>query len=147
MKRWSKLQKELYLLIDSSINFQIHCVVYRMQSQSGSTDLPRYWITLDKDIIFDYPKQFLDDKILGEDTQHTQIGYPYYTEVQDISVLLREYIDTPAKDIFYKKFIDDNWGLTDILKAADKRIGKRRIEKLLEVSDNLSVQKVIAARL
>lgn len=60
MRRWSKLQKELYLMIDPSIDFQLHCSVYPMRSQRGSTDLPRYWITLNKEIIFDYPKQFVD---------------------------------------------------------------------------------------
>ena len=60
MRRWSKLQKELYLIIDPNIDFQIHCSVYRMQSRMGSTDLPRYWITLNKEIIFDYPCQFVN---------------------------------------------------------------------------------------
>jgi len=31
-----------------------------MRSQNGgSTDLPRYWITLDKNVIWDYPKDFI----------------------------------------------------------------------------------------
>ena len=61
-KRWSKLQSEIYNLLDKRIDIQIHCSVYRMKSNWGSTDLPRYWITLGKEIIFDYPQQFLDEK-------------------------------------------------------------------------------------
>lgn len=61
MKRWSKLQKELYNLIAPELDFQIHCRAYRMDSQSGSTDLPRYWITLGKETIWDYPGQFVGD--------------------------------------------------------------------------------------
>lgn len=60
MKRWSSLQRELYQILDEKINFQIHLSMYRMQSQYGGTDMPRYWITLGDEIIFDYPKQFVD---------------------------------------------------------------------------------------
>ena len=61
MRRWSKLQREIYKITADNINFQIHCVAYRMDSQMGSTNLPRYWITLDKETIFDYPKQFITE--------------------------------------------------------------------------------------
>ena len=54
MSAWSKLQKSLYLIVADNVDFQIHCSVYRMKSQRGSTDIPRYWITIGKDIIFDY---------------------------------------------------------------------------------------------
>ncbi len=66
MKKWSKLQKELYLIIDPTIDFQIHCVAYPMRSRYGNTALPRYWITLGKEIIFDYPKQFLSPENYGK---------------------------------------------------------------------------------
>ena len=59
MRKWSSLQRELYKIIDDKINFQIHLSKYRMQSRYGSADLPRYWITLNGEIIFDYPKQFV----------------------------------------------------------------------------------------
>ncbi len=62
-KPWSKLQSRLYNLIDENLNFQIHCIVYPMHSERGPTGLPRYWITLDKNIIWDYPKQFVDKKL------------------------------------------------------------------------------------
>lgn len=46
---WSKLQREIYDLLTPTINLQIHCTRYPMRSQNGgSTDLPRYWITLEK---------------------------------------------------------------------------------------------------
>lgn len=60
MKRWSKLQKELYLIIDPEIDFQIHCAVYPMRSDRATSPCPRYWITIGKEIIFDYPKDFVD---------------------------------------------------------------------------------------
>ena len=51
MKPWNKLQRDLYKMIDEKINFQIHCAAYRMNSEYGSTNLPRYWITLGKEIV------------------------------------------------------------------------------------------------
>ena len=62
MKRWSKLAKRLYEIVYESIDFKLHCTVYRMQSRRGSTDLPRYFITLAGEIIFDYPKDFMQKK-------------------------------------------------------------------------------------
>lgn len=62
MKKWSKLQKELYLIIDPKIDFQIHCVVYPMRGDRATSPCPRYWITIGKEIIFDYPKEFTDKK-------------------------------------------------------------------------------------
>lgn len=136
MKAWSKLQRQLYLLIDPKIDFQIHCAVYRMDSQRGCTDLPRYWITLGKEIIFDYPKQFIK----------SDSPYPYLTDVSAISEILREYIDTPLNLLPDKQFEKDEWGITDILKCADKRLGVSRIETYLATKENKVLTKVLQAR-
>ena len=155
MARWSKLQKQIYLLLDKNINLQIHCSVIRMKSERGSTGLPRYFITLDKDVIFDYPKQFINKK-LGEEmakysieenvTLKVQELYPYVTEISDISDLFREYIDTPINDLYEKEFKSDEWGLTDILKSADRRIGLPKLKSFVSVTQNDVVEKIITAR-
>lgn len=139
MSNWSKLQKELYNLIDKRIDFQIHCVAYRMKSSRGNTNLPRYYITLGKEIIFDYPKQFIDQ---NNDLQ----DYPYINDVSDISDLIRDYIDTPTENLFNKEFDNDKWRLTEILKAADKRIGQRRLDELLLHTDSEAAKKIILTR-
>ena len=149
MKCWSKLAKRLYELVDESIDFKLHCTVYRMQSRCGSTDLPRYFITLAGEIIFDYPKDFVlksgGVKSLAQGAL-TKI-YPYGNDISDIGELIREYIDTPKDELFKKHFDADEWGLANILKAADKRIGKRRLQILAKNKKNQAMQKVIAARL
>ncbi len=121
MKRWSKLQKQLYLIIDDKIDLQIHCSVYRMKSQRGSTDLPRYWITLNNKIIFDYPK-----------ITAAKENYPYVTEISDISNLLKEYLDTPKEQIITKTFDSDKYGITNLLKAADRRISVNKSEQYFQ---------------
>jgi len=147
MKRWSKLQKELYKLLDDTINLQLHCVAYPMKSRYGSTSLPRYYITLDKEIIWDYPKDFvLKDGTVGNyNGEHK--GYPYNTDVPDISSIIREYIDTSKVELYSKHFESDKWGLTNILKATDRRIGKRRLEDLKKKIKNQKAHIIINKRL
>ena len=145
--RWSKLQRELYKIVDYRINFQIHCVRYPMNSQYGSSDLLRYWITLGKETIFDYPKQFA---LKGGRTKNLSgflAGYPHRTDIPDISNLIREYIDTPKEELLTKTFTNDYWGLINILRAADRRIGVRRLETLKKKTHNIAALKVIRARL
>lgn len=150
MKRWSSLQRELYKIIDERIKFQIHLSKYRMDSQYGSTGLPRYWITFGDEIIFDYPKQFADAAANGNFVKNLsgkKKYFPYETDISDISDLIREYIDTPKDIVFQKHFENDNWGLVNIFKAADKRIGKRRLELLKRKTNNKAAMKIINYRL
>lgn len=139
---WSKLQKEYYLLVADGLKIQLHCSAYRHGAKNGSEHVPRYWITLDKKTIWDYPRQFTgfeDPCVLAEDLD-------YESDVPDISRLLREYIDTPKDEILEKAFKGDVWGLTPILKASDKRIGKRRLPELRRATTSKAAHKVIDAR-
>lgn len=108
-----------------------------MKSQRGNTDLPRYWITLGKDIVFDYPKQFIND----EENEN----YPYITQISDISDLIREYIDCPVGLLPEKHFENDLWGLTDILKAVDRRLGKEKLKAYFS-SENVVIKEIINKR-
>lgn len=137
MAVWSKLQKSLYLIVSDKVDFQIHCSVYRMNSQRGITDLPRYWITIGKEIVFDYPKQFINDK--------ANKSYPYETQISDISDCIREYIDCPVNLLPEKKFESDLWGLTDILKAVDKRLGKAKLNNYF-ASSNSVIKEILNKR-
>ena len=160
---WSKLQKEIYDLTDEKINFQIHCVAHRM-TWTSSTTPTRYWITLDKEILWDYPKDFVEKytrevKYKADVETHVcnefrlrdvngkeHYGYPYGCEISEISDTIREYIDTPKDELFEKVFESDDWGITDILKAADRRIGKERLKILKEKTVNVAAKKIIEAR-
>jgi hypothetical protein len=118
-----------------------------MNSQYGSTNLPRYFITLKKEILWDYPKDFVKEYGTKNYSDKIIHAYPYSSDVPDISDLLREYIETPNEIIFEKHFENDKWGLVNILKSADKRIGKRRLVELKHKTDNIAANKIITERL
>lgn len=140
---WSKLQKRLYNIITDEIDLQIHCVVYNMNSNYGSTGLPRYFITLDKEIIWDYPADFIKDGTLNSDSKN----YPYNSDIPEISNLIEEYVNTGSDDLTDKVFENDRWGLTDILKAADRRFVRRRLEALRHQVKNSTAKKICFKRL
>lgn len=139
-KRWSKLQTRLYQIMDSDIDFQVHCALYEMNSNDGyhSCKLPRYFITVNKEIIFDYPKNFDTSQKYGFNS------YPWDTDISDISDIIEEYIECPVKDIM-EKFENDRWGITDIFRVC--RVGKRRLYKLRDTIQDEIMLKIIYLRL
>jgi hypothetical protein len=143
---WSKLQKQLYLLFDPEIDLQIHCSVVRMESRRGRTDLPRYWITLDGEILWDYPGHFVVPGGTGRTDGSFVKGYPYSTDIAAISQLIREYIDTPSEDLLTRRFESDHWGLVNIFRAADRRIGRRQWPSVKRKTHNQAALKVLAVR-
>lgn len=148
-KPWSKLKKEVQKLWIESIKADIHQAVYRMDSQRGSTNLPRYFITLDKEIIFDYPKQFLDYVNYKDyrDREHTvRDTYPHINDVSEMSDLLRQYIDTPKENLL-TPIEKDIWGITDVCRALDKRLGKEKLLAWAKTLDkNSPALKILRSR-
>jgi hypothetical protein len=117
--RWSALKKLLEELFDPELKLSIFCTVHRGR---GGPDIGRYWITLDGDTIWEVPR---DVHKLTE----SKAAEPVATE---ITAVLREYLDCSKEDLFSKRFDGDRWRLTDVLRAADRRIGKRRFVELVE---------------
>jgi len=144
-KRWSKLQREVYLIRAEGLDFQIQCRVNRWTTQRALRSSPRYWITLGKEIIWDYPKDFIHKERRPE--KRTWIELPWRSEVREISDLIREYLDTPKDQLMSKHFENDRWGLINILRAADKRIGQRRLKALKSKTKNKAARMIIEQRM
>ena len=95
-----------------------------MRSKTGyaNRSMPRFYIKLDGKIIWDFPKDFD-----VENMQHS------WTDRNGISALVREYIDTPVDLLLNKeysvRYADDNVvvSLTDLFKAADRRINNNKL--------------------
>ncbi len=119
-----------------------------MDAVYGTTGIPRYWITLGKEIIWDYPKQFVS---LGYLDRHLlerpyPFRWPYATDISEISCLIREYLDTPRSQILSKPFAHDIWGIVNILRATDRRVGSRQWEALKQSASSEAVNKILAIR-
>ncbi|WP_299996960.1 hypothetical protein [uncultured Clostridium sp.] len=147
---WSKLQKQLYLIIDKESKFQIHCSVYKTKSawnagqRSGISkkqeSIPRYWITVgdNKEIIWDFPNNFLDERSIAIDKsewlseKYDTIKDTYFWDCNYtwVANLIREYLDTPRDQILIKEFENDKYGLIDILRKYDKRISKTKRDNI-----------------
>ena len=100
--------------------------------------------------IFDYPKQFVVRDETGcfvKNLRGEKLYYPYDTDISFISDLIREYIDSPKDEVFSKHFENDYWGLINILKAADRRNGRNRLEQLKSKTKNQAAHIIIEYRL
>lgn len=141
-KRWSKLQQRLYNLMDESVGFQIHCAIYKMNSNFShqTNPLPRYFITIGEDVVWDYPRQFDTSYKYGWNS------YPWDGEISDISQVIENYVQRPESEIM-DPVDGDMWGLVDILRVCDRRVGRRRLEKLLNSTDDEVLRMIIGRRL
>jgi hypothetical protein len=138
MKPWSNLQKRVYAMASSEVSFQIHFVAYPMRSQCGSSLIPRCFVTIGKRIIWDYPRDFAAD-----------CSSPYSPGVKahSITSILHQWLDTPGSRLLEAEYPEDEWGLTDILLAIDRRMGRRRLMLLAQRTRNVEVLAIIATRL
>ena len=139
MKRWSKLQKRIYAIVDPTIDWQIHCVVYRYNGWNCEHAVPRYFITLNGRIIFDWPKDF---PIINDREQYWEsISLHVQTAASRISKAIEDYLNAPIEK---QLIMTDPWGVTDIVRAADRHIGKRRWHELFAVSNDAARQVLIS---
>jgi hypothetical protein len=120
-KRWSKLKREITKLWVESVNADIHEAVYKV----GSSDVPRLYVTLNKEIIYDFWKDYKNER-LGD-------WGVYPCDITKVSASIREYIDQPVEKLL-TPIESDFTGITQILMSLDRRIGK---EKLLAWEKNL----------
>ena len=140
-KRWSKLQQRLYNLMDPELNFQIHCALYEMNgSGPHGNKLPRYFITINKDIVFDYPRQFNTSEKYGYNS------YPWDGAISSISDIIEEYIQTP-KEKLLNGIEGDIYGLTELLLACDRRTSKKMLCYLGTTTQNKTVSRIVLKRL
>jgi len=146
-RRFSKLKARIESLFDATLNMQIRCTVYQKREPKYWTpsEYLRFWITLDKVVIYDLMK---DTKHLREKYADNGNQGHLVTEWDTIRVnsLIQEYIETPIDLLFDHVFQKDIYGVTDILKAADRRIGKRRLRILYDRTTSQIAKEIIEKR-
>lgn len=132
-RRWSKLARDLEALFAPDLDLKLRCSIVRMQSEHGGTPLPRYSLDLDGESIWHYPGQF----------PGSSPHFPHETDVGDISQLFRDYVNAPAG----AELPQDRWGLRDVLRAADRRLGRRGLEALGRTTASEAARTVVRRRL
>ena len=115
--RWSQLKGLLEALWDENLDLKMHCTVHR---GPDGLAIGRYWIVFKGQTIWEEPRDVASFLKAGR-------GNSVATE---ITAVLRQYLDTPKDELLSAAFPGDRWGLTEVLLAADRRIGKRRLVEL-----------------
>ena len=132
----------------ADINLRVYCTVYHKPSyfsHNGKLEIPRLWVTLDKEIIFDWAKDF--EKMTIQTSEDSCGQRPvYWCDISGITAFIQEYIETPVDELIDKTFETDLFGFADILKAADRRIGKKKLLLLLDKTQCQAAKMVIAKR-
>lgn len=131
--RWSHLKKLLQDLFDPSLKLEVFCTVQR--GEHGA--IGRYWFVLDGETIWDEPKNVSAILRAGESN----------LDATTMSSIMRLYIDTPKDNLLEISSSNDKWGLLDLLKVVDRRIGARRLLKLKEEITNELALRIIDMRL
>jgi hypothetical protein len=156
-KPWSKLKKELEKLFVPGLNMEFNCNSYPIRGQWGHRNsVPRFYLLLDKEVLWDFPRDF----------EIKELHFGWWADSNKITDLLREYIDTPIDQLLIKKFENErlvidtdylqlgkgkkyeiNYHLTELLIAADRRIGKEKLLSFSARKANHNIDKILEKRL
>lgn len=143
-KQWSKLKKLIEDLFVPGLLLQIHCTEIRTTLRNEglfAEVLGIFTIRLGKELIWNFPRQFIDWGMVYPDG-----GNHYSYGVRHLNELLRDYLDTPKDALLRKEFPRDYFGMTNILKTADRRIGFTRLQKHFKDCEQDFVVRVLSAR-
>ncbi len=132
--RWSQLQKLIYNVWCDDLGLQIHTDAFAL---SGSASVGRYWITLGKDIIWDVPRDFPEEKAKGT----------YNNVASEISEVIKAYLDTPREELLSRVFEADRWGIVDIFRVSDRRLGRKSLELIETTPLPEPAKRILEARL
>lgn len=152
---FSKLKKAIGSLFDEKLNMEFCCIAYPIRGQWANNSVPRFYLKMGKEIIWDFPKDF----------ELTNSPFYYWADNNNIVELVRDYIDTPLDLLLSKEFkletnefysdipgtkkqekITINYKLTELFKAADRRLGKEKIKNWALTISNPAVDRIIQAR-
>lgn len=115
--RWSRLKLLLEGLRAPGLDLVIHCTSFR---RSDAPPVGRYAVQLSGKTILEIPPNF---------TELMQSGEPN-GDASTVTEILRWWIELPKQELLQAFHSDDRWGLVDVLRVSDKRIGKRSLEQL-----------------
>ena len=129
MAQFSFLKKKLEDLFCPELKVRFYAEVIRMRGRCCSESMPRYYLTLHSEVIWDFPRHF-------EEVRNTHFTH-YLRRPHQISELVKDYVNTPVKELLVKEFENNKcWsysgnyiplGLIELFLACDRRLGKERL--------------------
>lgn len=143
-------------MFDDKLKMEFFCNSYPIRGQWGhKNSVPRFYLKVGKEIIWDFPKDF----------EVKDFPFYFWADNNNISDLIREYIDTPLDkllnkkfkfdtNVFYMQHLDSNnqdeitieYKLTDLFKATDRRLGNEKIKNWALNISNQKVDRIIELR-
>lgn len=132
--RWSQLQKLIYNVWSADLDLQIHTNAFAL---SGTASVGRYWITMGKEIIWDVPRDFPQEKAKGTCN----------SVASEITEVIKAYLDTPREELLSRVFETDRWGIIDIFRVSDRRLGRKSLEQIAKTTLPESAKRILEARL
>ncbi|MGV7222662.1 MAG: hypothetical protein ACQ9MH_14180 [Nitrospinales bacterium] len=141
MKRWSKLKKNIESFFADDLPLVIHCTDVNRVTGNPFGYLGKLRIQFGKEVLWSFPNDF----ITNDKSTWPEVGPMSYT-ASNINRIIREYIDTPKSELLEKEFQDDLFKITDIFKAADKRISFDRLQNHFDSPQSVPVQTILHAR-
>ena len=136
---WSQIQRKLYEIIAPQINLQVHCAVYPGGGKTCANGIPRFWVTLDGEVIFDCQHDFM---FMWHDKDFDIGNLPFEDDISWCCGIVIRHFQASVDRLMT---LHDRFGLTDILLAADRRIGKRRWPEIYK-NRSEAARKVLIAR-
>ncbi|MCA9212223.1 MAG: hypothetical protein KDB27_04085, partial [Planctomycetales bacterium] len=104
-KRWSNFRLRLESLADPCLQFRIYYLAYPMRSARGQTDLPRCYITIHGNIVWDFPSDF---------SHVCDSPYGPVIASEEISKLLQMWRDTRSGDLMSFRDADSTFRDPDL---------------------------------
>ncbi len=148
-RRWSKLKSRVEALWVPTLPLAIHANVWVKHTTHWDLDEPRHWIVLNRTIIWDFPGPFMKaEPARGQRITYWEDAYGWgggNGKSSVIATLLRDYLDRDRERLF-EPFENDQWELGDILRAADRRIGRERLVEWSESLDQGSPARIVVER-
>lgn len=123
---WSQIQRKLYEIIDPKINLQVHCAVYPGGGKTCANGIPRFWVTLDGEVIFDCQHDFM---FMWHDKDFDIGNLPFEDDISWCCGIVIRHFQAPVDSLMT---LHDRFGLTDIFwrptAASANAAGRRSIK-------------------
>lgn len=124
---WNQLQKRLKNIIDSKLNLKFNNSPLRKKTSWREITIRFFQVLLDDEIIWQFPKDTDQPKDMDFCIGQYKIDKYNYGKIEFPIMSIIKYLNLPKDQLIDYQ---DNAGLSDILKACDKRIGYNRLKNL-----------------